>query len=257
VKFQAYAIKDLQVLEVSFLNLCEVSKISSKAFNLLRRVFVVAFVFKMSYFQMEALKVVEKFDGGSFHLWKFKMRMIWKFVDGNATLPSEEITMANYNEKEMKVFALLCEHLTYAQLAHIQYFNNVRSVWEALCDVHEAKTIGNKLFLRRRFFTIKMQEGDDMLVHINTVKALADQLHSIEVNMMDEDVYMVLLMSLPPSFDNLVTSLESMSTKDVDLQFIITRLLHKVSKRKECESFETIALVNKTHKSNEKLCFYF
>ncbi len=60
-----------------------------------------------------------------------------------------------------------------------------------------------------------MQEGDDMLVHINTVKALADQLRSIEVNITDEDVYMVLLMSLPPSFDNLVTSLESMSTKDV------------------------------------------
>jgi hypothetical protein len=62
-----------------------------------------------------------------------------------------------------------------------------------------------------------MQEGDDMLVHINTVKALADQLCSIEVNITNEDVYMVLLMSLPPSFDNLVTSLESVSTKDVDL----------------------------------------
>ncbi len=95
-----------------------------------------------------------------------------------------------------------------------------------------------------------------MLVHINTVKALADQLRSIEVNITDEDVYMVLLMSLPPSFDNLVTSLESMSTKDVDLQFIVARLLHEVSKRKECESSETTALVNKTHKSNEKLCFY-
>jgi hypothetical protein len=78
-----------------------------------------------------------------------------------------------------------------------------------------------------------MQEGDDMLVHINTVKALVDQLCSIEVNIMDEDVYMVFLMSLPPSFDNLTTSLESMSTKDVDLQFIVTRLLHKVSKRKK------------------------
>ncbi len=95
-----------------------------------------------------------------------------------------------------------------------------------------------------------------MLLHINTVKALADQLRSIKVNIMDEDVYMVLLMNLPPSFDNLVTSLESMSTKDVDLQFIIARLLHEVSKRKECESSETTALVNKTHKSNEKLCFY-
>jgi hypothetical protein len=102
-----------------------------------------------------------------------------------------------------------------------------------------------------------MQGGDDMLVHINMVKALVDQLRSIEVNNMDEDVYMVLLMSLPPSFDNLITSLESMSTKVVDLQFIVARLLHKVSKIKECESFETTALVNKTHKSNEKFCFHY
>ncbi len=105
-----------------------------------------------------------------------------KFVDGSAILPSEEVARADYNEKETKAFALLCEHLTDAQLAHIQYCDNVKSAWEALCGVHEAKTIGNKLFLRRRFFTIKMQEGDDMLVHINTVKALADQLRSIEVN---------------------------------------------------------------------------
>jgi len=41
-----------------------------------------------------------------------------------------------------------------------------------------------------------------MLVHINMVKALVDQLRSIEVNIIDEDVYMVLLMSLPASFDN-------------------------------------------------------
>ncbi len=119
--------------------------------------------------------------------------------------------------------------------------------------MHEAKTIGNKLFLRRRFFTIKMQKRNDMLMHINIVKALANQLRSIKVNITDEDVYMVLLMNLPPSFDNLVTSLESMSTKDVDLQFIV---LHEMSKRKECESSETTTLVNKIHKSNEKLCFY-
>jgi hypothetical protein len=130
----------------------------------------------------------------------FSKHGLWKFVDGSATLPSKEVASADYNEKEMKAFALLCEHLTDAQLAHIQYCDNVRSTREVFCGVHEAKTIGNKLFLRRRFFTIKMQKGDDMLVHINTVKALADQLRSIEVNIMDEDVYMVLLMSLPPSF---------------------------------------------------------
>ncbi len=93
-------------------------------------------------------------------------------------------------------------------------------------------------------------------MHINTVKALVDQLHFMQVNIMDEDVYIVLLMSLSAPFENLVTSLESMSTKDVDLQFIITRLLHEVSKRKECESSKIIAFVNKTLESNEKFCFY-
>jgi hypothetical protein len=47
-----------------------------------------------------------------------------------------------------------------------------------------------------------------------------------------------------------------MSIKDVDLQFIVVRLLHEVSKRKESESKENAALLNKTHKANEKLCFY-
>jgi hypothetical protein len=70
-----------------------------------------------------------------------------KFVDGNATLSSEEVARADYNEKETKAFALLYEHLTDTQLAQIQYCDNVRSVWEVLCGVHEAKTIGNKLFL--------------------------------------------------------------------------------------------------------------
>jgi hypothetical protein len=101
-----------------------------------------------------------------------------------------------------------------------------------------------------------MQEGEDLLAHINMVKALADQLRSIEVKIEDEDVYMVLLMSFPSSFNNLVMSLESMSTKDVDFQFIVARLLHEVSKKKESENTKNATLLNKTHKANEKLCFY-
>ncbi len=66
---------------------------------------------------------------------------LWKFVDGSATLPSEEVPRADYNENETKAFTLLCERLTDAQLAHIQYCDNVKSAWEALCGVHEAKTI--------------------------------------------------------------------------------------------------------------------
>jgi hypothetical protein len=112
---------------------------------------------------MESLKVMEKFDGGNFHLWKFKMRMMlskhgfWKFVDGSATIPEDEDQIMDYSKKATKAFALLCEHLTNAQFAHIQYCENVKCAWETLCGVHETKTIENKLFFRMRFFTMKMQ----------------------------------------------------------------------------------------------------
>ncbi len=79
----------------------------------------------MSSFQMESLKVMEKFDGDNFHLWKFKMHIIfskhglWKFVDGSATILNDEGEMEDYNEKATKAFALLCEHFVNAQLARI------------------------------------------------------------------------------------------------------------------------------------------
>jgi hypothetical protein len=78
VEFQALCNKRLASDKSFFLSsLREGSKISSKAFNLLKRVFVATFVFKMSFFQMESLKVMEKFHGGNFPFWKFKMRMMF------------------------------------------------------------------------------------------------------------------------------------------------------------------------------------
>jgi hypothetical protein len=87
---------------------------------------------------MESLKIMEKFDGGNFHFSMFKVCMmfskhgLWKFLEGSATIPHDEDQIMDYNEKATKAFALLCEHLTNAQLAHIQYCKNVKSTWETL-----------------------------------------------------------------------------------------------------------------------------
>jgi hypothetical protein len=90
------------------------------------------------------------------------MRMIlskhglWNFIDGSVITLNNENEMTNYNEKATKAFALFCDHIANAQLAHIQYYENVKNTLETFCDVPKAKTIENKLFLRKRFFTIKM-----------------------------------------------------------------------------------------------------
>jgi len=48
---------------------------------------------------------------------------LWKFVDGNATLPSEEVARADYNEKETKAF-LHC-FVNISQMPNLHTFNIV------------------------------------------------------------------------------------------------------------------------------------
>jgi len=97
VKFQACVRKYLQMIDVFLFEFMWGAKDFFQSFQTFERVFVVAFVFKMFSFQMESVKVMERFDGGNFHIWKFKMRMMFskhglcKFVDGSATLLSEEV----------------------------------------------------------------------------------------------------------------------------------------------------------------------
>jgi hypothetical protein len=65
---------------------------------------------------MEFLKVMKKFDGGNFHLWRFKMHImlskhgLWKFVDGSATIPHDEDEMAGIMKR---------------QPGHLHYFVNI------------------------------------------------------------------------------------------------------------------------------------
>jgi hypothetical protein len=83
------------------------------------------------------------------------------------------IQMMDYNENTTPTFALFCEH---TNLHTFKYGENVCMKQKSL----------EFFLIKRRFFTIKMQEGEEDM-HINTMETLVDQLHSIEVNIENED----------------------------------------------------------------------
>ena len=55
-----------------------------------------------------------------------------------------------------------------------------------------------------------MQDGDDLLDHVNKVKALTDQLACLEVLVRDKNIVMTSLESLPASFKYLITTMKMM-----------------------------------------------
>ena len=212
----------------------------------------------MATYEGESARVIDKFKGENFNLWKFKMEMVlasmdlWEIVDDTEEPPSsndDPKVKKDYERRVKKAMSVIGLNLVDNQLAHIKSCKGPAEAWRTLCNIHETRSLSNILFIRRKFFTSKMQEGDDLLNHVNQVKALADQLTCLDVPVRDEDVVMTLLESLPPSFEHLITALETLHMTDLTMEFVTGRLMHKVSKRKENEPHgDDAAMVSRQNK---------
>ena len=203
--------------------------------------------------------VVDKFNGENFSLFKFKMEMIldekdlWDLVEGTEIAPptgSDEKLILAFKKHERTAFRILCTHLVDAQLQHVKSCKGTAEAWKTLRGIHETKGLANILFLKRKFFTIKMQESDDLLQHINKVKTLADQLEALDVTVMEGDIVMTLLESLPSSFENLIVAMETKDIKELTLTYVTSRLMHEVTRKEnQNAAMDNTALIAHQYKS--------
>ena len=69
------------------------------------------------------------------------------------------------------------------------------------------KNLINKLYVKKQLYSLHIKEGSDLLEHLNTFNMLNTQLSSFGANYEDEHKALLLLASLPTSFDHLVTTL--------------------------------------------------
>ena len=204
--------------------------------------------------------VVDKFNGENFSLFKFKMEMIldekdlWDLVEGMEIAPStgsDEKLILAFKKRERTAFRILCTHLVDAQLQHVKSWKGAVEAWKTLCGIHETKGLANVLFLRHKFFTIKVQESDDLLQYINKVKILANQLEALDVAVTEGDIVMTLLESLPSSFENLIVAKETKDLKELTLTYVTSRLMHEVTRKKENQNvaMDNTVLIAHHHKS--------
>ena len=86
-----------------------------------------------------------------------------------------------------------------SQLPLVRSATSAYDAWSRLEVLYEKKSLANKLFLRRRFFTTMMDVGDDMLEHINKLKTLVEQLDAVGAPVSEDDLVITLLGSLSES----------------------------------------------------------
>ena len=65
----------------------------------------------------------------------------------------------------------------------------------------------NKLYIKKRMFTLRMVEGSSLKDHIDEFNKVCDTLETIDTALDDEGKVFLLISSLPKSYENLVNAL--------------------------------------------------
>ena len=119
---------------------------------------------------------MEKFNGSNFELWKLKMedlledRDLWEAASLNVR--PAMISQADWELKDRKAKGLI--RLCLADLVLLNVFDEktLNSLWTRLGFVYQAKSLVNKLFLRKKLYSLRMEEGGSIIEHLNAFNLL-------------------------------------------------------------------------------------
>ncbi|GJR94692.1 retrotransposon protein, putative, ty1-copia subclass [Tanacetum coccineum] len=92
-------------------------------------------------------------------------------------------------------------------------------VWSKLETLYMTKSLSNKLYLKKLLYTFYMPTGRKISKHIDEFNKIVLDLANIEVKFEDEDLTLLLLTSLPASYEHFVDTLiygrEALTLEDV------------------------------------------
>ena len=156
---------------------------------------------------------VKPFDGKSnFTLWQRKMKNIliqqdlYFTVDGVEKKPKDMSTemWKMLDEKAMSSIEL---HLSDEVICNVMEEKSAKGTWEKLEKLYMGKTLSNKLTLKDQLYGLKMEEGGDVMAHLNDFNRCISDLIRVDVKYEEDDKALLLLRSLPDSFKHFRTTL--------------------------------------------------
>ncbi|GKA19407.1 retrotransposon protein, putative, ty1-copia subclass [Tanacetum coccineum] len=92
-------------------------------------------------------------------------------------------------------------------------------IWTKLTSLYMTKSLANRLYMKKKLYTYYMSPGTKLGDHIDEFNKLILDLANIDIEIEDEDQALMLLMSLPSSYENFMETLlygrESLTIEDV------------------------------------------
>ena len=203
---------------------------------------------------------VEKFNGrNSFSLWQIKVRAllkrdgIWAPLMTNPPVPAPD----NWASLEERAHSTLLLSLEDHVITEVAREDTAAKLWLKLESLYMTKSLTNKLLLKQRLFGLRMKEGTFLGDHLERFNAILLDLHNIDIKIEDEDAALMLLVSLPDSYENFRESMtngkDSISLEEVRTALQNRELRHSCSGT--VSDNQAVGLVANSHHSFGKKKF--
>ena len=152
------------------------------------------------------------------------------------TKPDEVKALQKWRDIDLKTQARIELAVSDAEMIHVMGASTAKEMWSQLTTVKESRGRMGVLATRRSLYRAMADEGIDMADHIAGLRKLQEELHIMGNKVPDDDFTMILITSLPESWDSFTTSfLGSSSTQSntIKSQELVGILIDESRRRKE------------------------
>ena len=185
---------------------------------------------------------IQKLNSDNYAEWKFDMEMllmakdVWDIVSGVETLDDDASNdvKAKFKKRDNFARSVICLSVSSSNKIYVRNAKTSKETWDALANHFEEKTVSRKVMLRRKLYSMRM-EGKSAADHINTLRTVNDNLQSLGDALLEKDLVMILLSSLPEEYNNLITTLETLKDEQLTWEYVRDRVLAEFERRKGFE----------------------
>lgn len=187
---------------------------------------------------------VPLFDGSNYSNWKFRMQILLEEHDFYnlvceeldtliAGLPTASVDAqtSTLRKNDKKCKSLITQRISDSHLEYVKEKDTAYEMWKALSDSFERTGVSSQLRLRKTLLTMRYAPTESMASHFLKFDKLIRELKSTGAKIEETDIVCHLLLTMPEEYDMVVTALETMSSGQLTLSFVKTRLLDEEAKR--------------------------
>lgn len=124
-----------------------------------------------------------------------------------STLPNI-VTAQEKEDKELTVYGTLVLNLSDSVLRQVIDQDTAYKMWTKLESLFATKDLPNKMFLREKFFTFKMDPSKTLVENLDEFKKIISEFKNLGDKLGDDNEAYVLLNSLPDYYKDLKNALK-------------------------------------------------